>query len=293
MRSDCCRTDGLPPARPLSTACKNVSDFERGSIPGAVPGCIPSKFAASQPIYLDDPVTLDEFLAQSDGQNSNHKIHHNTTGDNDFDMSPPSTREESLLWPVTSRFSFVAAFSLALLVALGVCSQARAAESIEDTVNTSNTIDSGNLKIAARTDSSEQLNSREISFVCGRPNTLQALAPMDLPDGKAVRFLPQGASPIAEMKFMPAARPEPSKNSPARQSVFNKQDASCKDSNRISDRIYQRLLKLSLADPSVYRAEGSSLITYFSILTGGQDQKRVDALQKMLEKNLNSSVNSR
>ncbi len=293
MRSDCCRTDGSPPTQPLPSARKSVSNFERGSIPGAVPGCIPSKFAASQPIYLDGPVTLDEFLAQSNGQNSNQKIHHNTTADNDLNMSPPSAKEESLLWPVTSRFSFVAAFSLALLVALTVCSQARAAESVEDSMNNSSTIDSGNVKIAARTESSEQISSREISFVCGRPNTLQALAPMDLPDGKAVRFLPQGASPIAEMKFMPAARPEPSKNIPARQSVFNKQDASGKDSNRISDRIYQRLLKLSLADPSVYQAEGSSLITYFSILTGGQDQKRVDALQKILEKTLNSSVNSR
>lgn len=293
MRSDCCRTDGLPPARPLSTACKSVSDFERGSIPGAVPGCIPSKFAASQPIYLDGPVTLDEFLAQSTGHNSNQNTDENTAAYNDLDMSPLEAKEESFLWPVTSRFSFVALFSLVLLLAFTVCTQARAAESVEERVDTSNVIDSGNLKIAAKTDSSEQLNGREISFVCGRPNTLQALAPIDLPEGNAVRFLPQGASPIAEMKFMPAAKPETSKNSRARQSVFNKQDASSKDANRISDRIYQKLLKLSLADPSVYQAEGSSLITYFSILTGGQDQKRVDALQKMLEKNLNSSVNSR
>lgn len=287
MRSDCCRTDGSAPAQPLPTAQKRVTNFERGSIPGAVPGCIPSKFAASRPIYLDGPVTLNEFLVQSIGHKSNQNIDNNTTADNNLDMSPPRAKEESFLWPVTSRFSFVAAFSLALLVALTVCSQTRAAESEGARANTSNKIDSGNLKIATKTESSEQMSGREISFVCGRPNTLQALAPMDLPVEKAVRFLPQGASPIAEMKFMPAAKPIADKNSSARPAVSTRPDTAT------NDRMYQRLMKLSLADPSVYQAEGSSLITYFSILTGGQDQKRVDALQRMLEETLNNSGKSR
>jgi hypothetical protein len=183
------------------------------------------------------------------------------------------------MWPVTSRFSFVAAASLALLAALSLCSQAQAFEG----KNSTSFSDSQNVRIAHNThntvSSDTEPSGRIISFVCGRPNTLQVLAPMDLPQAKQVRFLPQGASPIAEMKFMPAPKAADGKNL---------SQVSGQKLDKVStDRLYNRLLKLSLADPAMYRTEAPSLITYFSILTGGQDQKRVEELERILERNLN------
>lgn len=265
MRSDCCRSAGLPP--------DTVSaDFARGTIPGAVPGFIPEEFSASQPIYLDGPISLDEFLAQGEQPKNN------------LDMTPSQAEQERFLWPVTSRFSFVSAVLLALLTAVSITTKAQASD--ENSYKPSSSSDSGNVKIAARTDSGSESSGRIISFVCGRPNTLQVLAPIDLPEAKTVRFLPQGASPIAEMSFMPAAR----KTDTAKPSVkrSSKNGSDTKVDPAANERVYQRLLKLSLADPAVYQAEGSSLITYFSILTGGQDQKRVAELEKILEKNLNT-----
>lgn len=253
MRSDCCRSAGITP--------NSVSSrFERGSIPGAVPGCIPDEYSATRPIYLEGPVSLDEFLSRK-----------NETK-NKLDMSPSGNDPKALLWPVTSRFSFVAAMSLAIICALSTCPQAQAGD--EHAL--------ANVKIAARSDNTSTPSERIISFVCGRPNTLQLLAPMDLPEAKPVRFLPQGASPIAEMKYMPVPRAMKGTKTHTNTVVNTRSDLNG------GDRIYQSLLKLSLAEPAVYQSEGSSLITYFSILTGGQDQKRVEQLEKILEKKLNT-----
>ncbi|MBX9950651.1 MAG: hypothetical protein K2Y39_15890 [Candidatus Obscuribacterales bacterium] len=252
MRPDCCRSAGLAP----DSVC---SLFERGSIPGAVPGRIPDEYSANQPIYLEGPISLDEFLARDKEPG------------NDLDMNPQRAGQNSLLWPVISRFSFVAALSAAIISTFSICLQAQARDEKI----------SGNLKIAARNDCASTSSGRIISFVCGRPNTLQLLAPIDLPEAKPVRFLPQGASPIAEMKYMPAAPAMKATKTPTDTGAKTKTEASA------GDRIYRRLLKLSLADPAVYEAEGSSLITYFSILTGGQDKQRVQQLEKILEKNLN------
>jgi len=252
MRSDCCRSAGIVPN-------SVSSQFERGSIPGAVPGCIPNEYSAKRPIYLDGPISLDEFLSR-EYETKNH-----------LDMSPSADDQNALLWPVTSRFSFVAAISVAIICALSTCPQAKAGDEQA----------SANVKIASRSDNANSSSERMISFVCGRPNTLQLLAPMDLPEAGPGRFLPQGASPIAEMKYMPDPVTKGTKV-PTNTAVNTRSDLSA------GDRIYQRLLKLSLAEPAAYQAEGSSLITYFSILTGGQGQKRVEQLEKILEKNLNT-----
>ena len=256
MRSDCCRSAGLEPA-----PC--AIEFEKGKIPGAVPGKIPEEYSARIPIYLDGPVSLDEFLTHS------------------LDMSPPEAEKEGFLWPVTSRFSFVASV---LFVALSAfCSAAEAHTGDESAKRNSSFDAQHNVKIAVRTETTAKPDGRIISFVCGRPTTLQAIAPMDLPRERAARLLPQGASPIAEMTSMPATRADAIEKKYGIKTATNtKQDAAT------NDRVYKRLLKLSLADPAGYEAEGSSLITYFSILTGGQDQKRVQQLEKILELNLNT-----
>ena len=261
MQFDCCRSAGSTPA-PL------FSESIDGTIPGSVPGKIPEEYAASQPIYFEGPVSFEDFLKAGNPLT------------NDLDMSP-SVSQDTFMWPVTSRFSFVAAVSLALLAALWLCSQAQAFEG----KNSTSFSDSQNVRIAHNTHNTisadTEPSGRIISFVCGRPNTLQVLAPMDLPPAKQVRFLPQGASPIAEMKFMPAPKAACGNN--LSQASGQKLDNVSKVS---TDRLYNRLLKLSLADPAMYRTEAPSLITYFSILTGGQDQRRVEELEKILERNL-------
>ncbi len=261
MRFDCCRSAGSAP--------KNIlADSTVGTIPGAVYGNIPEEYAASQPIYFEGPVSLEEFLA------SGNQVA------NDLDMRPAANSQNTFMWPVTSRFSFVSSAAIALLAALLICSQAQAA----DGKGSASSGDSQNVQLAHNTQNLVTQESepcgRIISFVCGRPNTLQALAPMDLPAARQVRFLPQGDSPIAEMKYMPAPKTAPAK-------IASKLSGQTRMDKESTDRIYNRLLKLSLADPAVYKTEAPSLITYFSILTGGQDQKRVEELEKMLEKNLN------
>ena len=260
MRFDCCRSAGSAPA-PLFT------DSVRGTIPGAIPGNIPEKYAPSKPIYFEGPISLEDFLASG------------IQSRNNLDMRP-SASQDKFMWPVTSRFSFVSALCLALLAGLILCCQAQATDE-----NSAAPAESHNLKIAHKAEKQEikesETGGRIISFVCGRPNTLQILAPMDMPQAKQVRDLPQGASPIAEMKFMPAPRIA------ARTVVSGAAPGQAKLDKASTDHIYNRLVKLSLADPTVYAAEAPSLITYFSILTGGQDQKRVQELEKILEENLN------
>lgn len=274
MRFDCCRSAGSTP-NPI------LADSAFGTIPGAVPGNIPEEYAASQPIYFDGPVSFEDFLADS------------TQLKNDLDMRPSSSHDK-FMWPVTSRFSFVSALSLALIAGLIICCQSVQAQALDGNSTsftnseTNSQLEtqtgSQNVKIAQKADnqviSESDTGGRIISFVCGRPNTLQILAPMDMPEAKQVRYLPQGASPIAEMKYMPAPRIA------ARVEVSDTSGKS-KFDKASTDRIYNKLLKLSLADPAVYQTEAPSLITYFSILTGGQDQKRVEELEKILEKNLN------
>lgn len=262
MRFDCCRSAGSAPTHILA-------DSRFGTIPGAVHGSIPEEFAASQPIYFEGPVSLDEFLKAGN------------QSENDLDMRPVSSSQNTFMWPVTSRFSFVSAVSFALLAALLMCCQAQAADE-----NSSSKIVSQNVQIAHKSQNPQdnEPSGRTISFVCGRPNTLQALAPMDLPAAKQVRYLPQGASPIAEMKFMPAPKAIASK---LPSNIGGNTGGQSKLDKASTDRIFNRLLKLSLADPAVYQTEAPSLITYYSILTGGQDQKRVEELEKLLERNLN------
>ena len=241
--------------------------FERGgTIPGAIAGSIPEHFAASRPIYFEGPVTLDQFLMVSN------------TGTNNLDMRPSYRTEDAFLWPSTSRFSFVSAasaFAFALLAALFLSATAKASDrSTEAEIAKP---DMQNMRLAQKMASRDtQQQGRVISFVCGRPNTLQMIAPIDLPDARPVRFLPQGASPIAEMKYMPAAK----KAAPTINSKQVKPDTAS------TDRVYQKLLKLSLNDPVVYQTEAQSLITYFSILTGGQDQKRTEQLEKILTESM-------
>ncbi len=256
MRFDSCRSTG-------SATAPILADCTVGEIPGAVYGSIPEAYAAREPIYFEGLVSFEDFLTAGN------------QAENNLNMAPPASSHDQFVWPVTSRFSFVSAVSLAILAALILCLQAEASDSKDSNSFT----DKQNVRIAhnAQTTaaSTNETSGRVISFVCGRPNTLQALAPMDLPE-KQVRYLPQGASPIAEMKFMPA-----------RKLAAKNAGAQMKLDKTSTDRIYNRLLKLSLADPAVYETEAPSLITYFSILTGGQDQKRVQELEKILEKKLN------
>ena len=283
MSFDCCRSSG---------SCANPLLLNRasGSIPGAVPGSIPEEFAARDPIYFDGLVSLDEFLASTN---------------NDLDMRP-ATAQESFVWPVTSRFSFVSSVFFAAMTALLLCTQVQANELQAD-------------QPLAKT--SEQSSGRIISFVCGHPNTLQVLAPFDctatsaaddsaslqsaLKTAAPTRALPQGASPIAEMKYMPpindrattlnprakslamATKNTDEKQTDAKRTAVKQTEAKQTDT-RSADRIYEKLVKLSLSDPNLYNAEAPSLITYFSILSGGQSQKRVAELEKILEKNLHS-----
>jgi hypothetical protein len=273
MSFDCCRSSGSS-ATPLSLS------LALGTIPGAVPGNIPEEFAARDPIYFDGLVSLDEFLASSD---------------NYLDMRP-DTSSDSFVWPVTSRFSFVSSVFFALLASLLICSPAQAGEQLDQ----------------------DRSSGRIISFVCGHPQTLQALAPWDCAAESAVksetaRVLPQGASPIAEMKFMPppkarkktlamatksaeakAVQVKPAevksaeaKTAQAKPAEVKNEEAKTADA-RSADRIYEKLVKLSLSDPGLYNAEAPSLITYFSILSGGQSQKRVAELEEILERNLHS-----
>ncbi len=266
MRFDCCRSSGSAP-RPM------FADSEPGVIPGAISGSIPKEYAAKDPIYFEGPISLDDFLAA--GRQSK----------NNLDMRPdslPSSTQNAFMWPFTSRLSFVSALSIAILTALAMCGPGQAFDGKHD--RSTSFADSKNVRIAHNAQnlmsSDGEPAGRVISFVCGRPDTLQALAPIDLPGDVQSRYLPQGASPIAEMKFMPVAKSAASTKASAPAKV-QKLDSSS------TERIYQRLLKLSLADPAVYNAEAPSLITYFSILTGGQDQKRVEELEKILDKNLN------
>lgn len=274
MSFDCCRSSGSC-AHPL------LLNRASGSIPGAVPGSIPEEFAARDPIYFDGLVSLDEFLASTN---------------NDLDMRP-ATAQESFVWPVTSRFSFVSSVFFAAMTALLLCTQVQANELQAD-------------QPLAKT--SEQSSGRIISFVCGHPNTLQVLAPFDctatsaadnsaspqsaLKTAAPTRALPQGASPIAEMRYMPPLNPRAKSLAMAAKSI-EKPDAKQADSKetdakhtdtRSADRIYEKLVKLSLSDPNLYNAEAPSLITYFSILSGGQSQKRVAELEKILERNLHT-----
>ncbi len=260
MRFDCCRSAGSTPA-PI------FKDSAVGTIPGAVPGNIPEEYAPSRPIYFEGPISFEDFLA--DGNQLRQYLD-----------TPPSSSNNRFMWPVTSRFSFVSTLSLALIAALVLCIRAQAMDG-----NSTGLAESQNVKIAHKAENQvindSDTGGRIISFVCGRPNTLQILAPMDMPEAKQIRYLPQGASPIAEMKFMPAPRAK------ARSVAFSVKSGPVKLDKASTDRVYNKLLKLSLADPAVYETEAPSLITYFSILTGGQDQKRVEELEKILEKNLN------
>jgi hypothetical protein len=262
MRFDCCRSVGSAPA-PI------FKDSVVGTIPGAVPGNIPEEYAPSRPIYFEGPISFEDFL--SDGIQLR----------NNLDMRPSSSHDK-FMWPVTSRFSFVSALSLALIAGLIICCQCLQAQAMDG--NSTSPTESQSVKIAHKTENQvirdSETGGRIISFVCGRPNTLQILAPMDVPEAKQVRYLPQGASPIAEMKFMPAPKIA------SRNVLSVTKSGQAKLDKASTDRIYNKLLKLSLADPAVYETEAPSLITYFSILTGGQDQKRVEELEKILEKNL-------
>ncbi|MCC7528316.1 MAG: hypothetical protein IT342_07325 [Candidatus Melainabacteria bacterium] len=259
MRLDCCR-----PAR--SAPAPIFDNSAQATISGAVPGNIPEEYAPSRPIYLEGPISFEDFLA--DGTQMRHNL-----------GMRPSSANDKLMWPVTSRFSFVSAVSLALIASLVMCIRAQAMDG-----NSTSLAQSQNLKIAHKAEDQVirdiDTGGRIISFVCGRPKTLQILAPMDIPEVKQVRFLPQGASPIAEMKFMPAPRVK------AGSGVSSAKSGQVKLDKATRDRVYNKLLKLSLADPADYETEAPSLITYFSILTGGQDQKRVEELEKILEKNL-------
>lgn len=266
MRFDCCRSSGSAP-RPM------FANSEPGVIPGAITGEIPKEYAAHDPIYFEGTISLGDFLAA--GQSAK----------NNLDMrpdSPQTSSQDAFMWPFTSRLSFVSALSCAILAALTICAPGQAFDGKHD--RSTSFADSKNVRLAHNAQnlvsSEKEPAGRIISFVCGRPNTLQALAPIDLPGSEQTRSLPQGASPIAEMKFMPATKPAALKKAADAIKILNLDSAS-------TDRIYQRLVKLSLADPAVYNAEAPSLITYFSILTGGQDQKRVEELEKILEKNLN------
>lgn len=275
MPLDFCRETG-------STAL--LSGAKLGSIPGAVNGAIPSKYCAKTPIYFDSVVTLDEFLA---GNTRMFGRETPTTGEI-FSAEPPS--ENAPAWPVASRFSFVSAALLTylflfLVQAAAIGSPALAAEN--ESISDKNTLSSSDkhVQIAHRMPSSSNENGidsgRIISFVCGRPNTLQAFAAIDLPCSEE-RLLPQGASPIAEMKSMP-------KVSQRQEQVARAQSASSAKLDRVStERMYQRLLKLSLSNPSAFQAEAPSLITYFSILTGGQEQNRVNELETLLQNSFNN-----
>lgn len=277
MSFDCCRSAGSS-ANPLQLS------RAAGSIPGAVPGSIPEEFAASDPIYFDGLVSLDEFLASSP---------------NDLDMRPGSAHDR-FVWPVTSRFSFVSGVFLAAIAALLLCAQAQAREE-KNTDSQKNNVEQAS--------SVEQSTGRIISFVCGHPNTLQVLAPWDCatagtaqstsapsnssPVTVPARALPQGASPIAEMKYMPPVNARAKSLAMATRiteakQIESKQTDELPTDMRSADRIYEKLVRLSLSDPSLYNAEAPSLITYFSILSGGHSQKRVAELESYLEKNLHS-----
>lgn len=182
---------------------------------------------------------------------------------------------DGFLWPSTSRFTFVSAFAFALLSALSLSTLARACHAADENTPRAATQKVRIAHNANPISKDTQPQGRVISFVCGRPNTLQVIAPIDLPEAKPVRFLPQGASPIAEMKCMPVSKKTATKSGHAQTDAAS------------TDRIYRKLLKLSLNDPSVYQTEAQSLITYFSILTGGQEEKRVEKLEELLEKSLN------